>query len=192
MLSKVFLPLIGWLWAHFLLLCQQSRLLLPAGDICVDQRLSPILSQAFFLNIFLIYKSVWGSNSYFVISFERPLLLSIWSWATQVSSHSWLAFHLLQQRCLDYFSSWGVDFLLHLVPTTLSSRFLLAPRHTSPWLAVLIRFLENPLFSPLFTTRFLHEYFPKVFSFLFGSLHFLNASFTHTHTHTHTHTVNPH
>ena len=128
---------------------------------------------------------VWGSNSYFVISFERPLVLSIWSWATQVSFHSWLAFYLLQQRWLGYFSSWGMDFLLHLVPTTLPSRFLLAPRHTSPCLAVPIRFLEYPLFSFLFTNPFLHEYFPKVFSFLFGSLHFLNASFIHTHTHTH-------
>ena len=136
---------------------------------------------------------VWGSNSHFVISFKRPLLLSICSWATQVSPHGWLAFHLLQQRCLGYFSSWGMDFLIlwFPLPFQAASSWLLDTAHR---LAVLIRFPEYPLLSPIFTTRFLHEYFPKVSSFLFGSLHFLSASFTHTctHTHTHTHTVNPH
>ena len=129
---------------------------------------------------------VWGSNSHFVISFKRPLLLSICSWATQVSPHGWLAFHLLQQRCLRYFSSWGMDFLIlwFPLPFQAASSWLLDTAHR---LAVLIRFPEYPLLSPLFTTRFLHEYFPKVSSFLFGSLHFLRASFTHTCTHTHTH-----
>lgn len=117
--TAIFLSHVDRLWDQFFWFGQQSTLLLLACKMFSAKTklkgFPPKRSSHLQIH-------VWGTIYYFVVSYERPLLLGVWRWANSCKRFTELTLSsLLLQLVSQHFSSGVTHFQ---VPTHLASAFL--------------------------------------------------------------------